>query len=167
MIDKFVLPTNINENLHLQEITTTELVAKVTKLSESAVIPNKTNLNDVGFDLTLIDLKKINEVGVEFYGTGLKIEPPKGYYFEIVPRSSITKTGYILANSLGVIDPDYRGELLVPLTKLNCLGNSNLTIDLPARLCQLILRKHPSCVFLEKEKLSDTIRGEGGFGSTG
>ena len=95
------------------------------------------NVSDSGYDLTII--KKIKTDGmVEFYDTGIKVTPPYGYYFDVVPRSSITKTGYILANNVGIIDRSYVGNILVPLIKVD---SSKPDLELPMRIVQLIPRK--------------------------
>ncbi len=135
---------------------------KFKKVNESAVIPRKAGENEVGFDLTAIKLDKIDG-NINYFDTGIQVEPPNGYYLEIIPRSSIVKTGYILANSVGIIDPTYRGNIKIVLIRTNF----NLPILTPPFCkCQLIVRKiynFDSCVVNE---LSDTERGDGGFGST-
>ncbi len=91
---------------------------KFCKNEKDAVDPYKKNASDSGYDLTLI--KKIKTDGnVEFYDTGISVEPPYGYYFDLVGRSSISKSGYILANNMGIIDRTYRGNIIVPLIKMN------------------------------------------------
>ena len=133
------------------------------KTREDAVIPYKTNTIDSGFDVTLIDVSK--KIGnVTLFNTGIKIKPPYGYYFDLVPRSSIIKTGYMLANSVGIIDFEYRGEILVPLIKVDPEAKD---IELPARIAQLILRKLYLPLIEQVETLDETTRNEGGFGSTG
>tara|TARA_Y100000389_G_scaffold201059_1_gene242863 strand:- start:10490 stop:11230 length:741 start_codon:yes stop_codon:yes gene_type:complete len=136
------------------------------KCKECAVIPSKAHQSDTGFDLTIIDkVKRIDEKTV-LYGTGIKVIPPSGYYFEIVPRSSISKTGYILSNNIGIIDQSYRGELLVALTKINPEAPD---IELPCRIAQLIPREyiHLIPIVVSTDSFSDTTRGSGGFGSSG
>ena len=111
---------------------------------------------------------------------GVIVEPPEGYYFELIPRSSLAWSGFILPNSIGVIDPDYRGRLMMPLIYIAQLNSSDeasagIEVDQIAqelvgkRLAQLVLRQHLSCQFEEviHESLSRTIRGEQGFGSSG
>lgn len=127
-----------------------------------AVTPIRAHGSDSGFDLTLI--KKIKTVGnVEFYSTGIQVEPPHGYYFDMVARSSISKTGYILANSIGIIDQNYRGDVIVPLLKVN---ENSLEIKLPVKLVQLIPRQWIHMCPVESNDLDLTSRGEDGFGST-
>lgn len=131
------------------------------KLREDAVPPSKTRPSDSGYDLTI--LEKVKDVGrVELYSTGISVTPPNGYYFDMVPRSSIIKSGYILANSVGVIDRGYTGEILVPLIKV---GEGSL--ELPSRVVQIIPRpiKHFNCK--EVQAINSTVRGKKGFGSSG
>ena len=133
------------------------------KMDEEAVPPTKNRFSDSGYDLTLI--KKIKEYnGVCYYDTGIAVEPPTGYYFEIVGRSSISKTGWMLANNVGIIDASYRGSIIVALVKVN---NNVEEIQLPKRLVQLIPRRLHIFNALQVQKLTSTKRNEGGFGSSG
>ena len=68
-----------------------------------AVIPTKAHTTDIGYDLTAIDVYKKISNKITLFETGIAVSPPTGYYIEIVPRSSISKTGYMLANSIGII----------------------------------------------------------------
>lgn len=105
---------------------------------ERAVVPTKAHPSDIGYDLTAIDIfKKISEQTILFE-TGIRVSPPPGYYIEILPRSSISKTGYILANSVGVIDPNYTGTLKIALTKVD---KTKPDLELPFNRCQIVLRK--------------------------
>ena len=131
--------------------------------NKKAVIPTKAHSTDIGYDLTAINIyKKISE-HVSLYDTGIKVIPPDGYYIEIVPRSSISKTGYMLANSVGTIDPDYTGTLKIALIKVD---TSMPDITIPFKLCQMILRKAERSYLEEVFNLNKTIRGDGGFGSS-
>lgn len=133
------------------------------KLRPDAIVPHKQRVSDSGYDLTLLDAKK--HVGqVVLFGTGIMAEPPQGWYFDVVARSSIIKTGYMLANNVGVIDRGYRGEILVPLLKVD---PSAPDIELPARVAQLIPRPVAHFPVEVVPSLSATHRGEGGFGSSG
>jgi dUTP pyrophosphatase len=134
------------------------------KTSEQAVTPSRATSGSVGYDLTAISLfKKVSDT-TYLYDTGLQIAPPKGYYTEIVPRSSLIKTGYMLANSIGIIDNDYRGNLLIALNKIDQKAPD---LELPFTRCQLIFRKEEvNMNFTEVDNLDDTERGSGGFGST-
>ncbi len=133
------------------------------KLEPGAVAPFKSRVSDSGYDLTLLAVRK--RIGlVTLYGTGLMLEPPYGWYFDVVPRSSIIKSGYIVANNVGVIDRGYRGEVMVPLLKLDP-GAPELA--LPARVVQIIPRPVVHFAPEEVADLSKSQRGGGGFGSTG
>jgi dUTP pyrophosphatase len=136
---------------------------KWTKVREDAVAPVKNRFSDSGYDLTVISkIKESN--GVIYYDTGLSVEPPNGYYFEIVGRSSISKTGWMLANNVGIIDASYRGRVIVALVRVN---QSAAEIELPMRIVQLIPRKLILMNGVEEKSLEDTKRGIGGFGSSG
>jgi deoxyuridine 5'-triphosphate nucleotidohydrolase len=135
----------------------------VARTDPAAIVPKKERVSDSGYDLTLIyEKKRIGEVVL--YGTGVTVEPPQGWYFDVVPRSSIIKLGYIIGNSVGVIDRAYRGEVLVPLIKVDKLAPD---LELPARVAQLIPRPIVHFEVSERAALTLSHRGQGGFGSSG
>lgn len=150
------LTRNFSPNLH---------ICKVLKTDKDAVIPNKKNISDVGFDITIIKLhKKLNE-NTYLYDTGIVIIPKYGYYTELAPRSSLSKSGYMLSNSIGIIENTYRGNLYVALTKVE---KNAPDLKLPFRCAQLIFKPQvhmdiEEISYIPKEK---TVRGSGGFGST-
>lgn len=125
--------------------------------------PFKQRVTDSGYDLTLLYEKKRHGVCV-LYGTGLIVEPPFGWYLDVVPRSSIIKSGYILANNVGVIDRGYRGEILVPLIKIDPDAPD---LELPARVVQMVPRPIVHLPLERAEQSTTSHRGAGGFGSTG
>lgn len=132
---------------------------------ERAVVPTK-RIIDVGYDLTVISVYSQPTQLTTMFETYISLEIPLGYYVELVPRSSLSKTGYMLANSVGIIDPGYTGTLKVPLIKVD---QSAPDIVLPARVAQLILKQYviSDSYSTTDKKLNNTIRGEKGFGSTG
>jgi len=138
-------------------------VLKYKRISEDAVIPTKANFSDVGYDLSIIGVHSVMSPITTLYKTGIKLEIPIGYYVEIVPRSSISKSGYMLANSIGIIDCSYKGELLVALAKIN---QDAPDITFPFRCCQLIMRKQIFPDMVEVSEIETTKRLEGGFGSS-
>jgi len=145
-------------------------VLKIIKVDEKAIIPNKNNYSDAGLDLTIIkEYKRLNSDTI-LYDTGIKLEIPNGYYVEIVPRSSISKSGYMLANNIGIIDQGYTGNLFVALRKIN---NDCEDLELPYKCCQIIMKEqlYPKVIVCDDKenftKTQETSRGEGGFGSTG
>lgn len=136
---------------------------KFTKTLENAVSPQKAHITDTGYDLCIVEKVK-EENGMILYDTGIAVQPPMGYYFELVGRSSISKTGYIVANSIGIIDASYTGSLKVALIKIN---KDVPDIVLPARIVQLIPRQLFHLDAIEVDDINDTTRAEGGFGSSG
>jgi dUTP pyrophosphatase len=143
---------------------------KIKKLNSTAVIPSYAKEGDAGLDLTAVSMD-ITKDYVE-YGTGLAIEIPEGYVGLIFPRSSVSKKDLILANSVGVIDSGYRGEVKIRFKQVTnyCVSNFKynfLKYDINEKVAQLIILPVPYITFVEAEELSDTSRGEGGFGSTG
>lgn len=135
---------------------------KFKKLNKRAEIPFYAKDGDAGMDLvatTLVRTSKFFE-----YGTDLAMEIPKGYVGLLFPRSSISKTDHFLRNSVGVIDSGYRGEIKLRMS-IPALGETEYLIG--DKVGQLILMKLPWVEIEEVEELSDTDRGEGGFGSTG
>lgn len=97
--------------------------------------------------------------------TGLFIELPEGYEAQVRPRSGLAaKKGITVLNSPGTIDADYRGEIGVILVNLS---NEPFVVENGERVAQLVIARHESAEWIEVESLTETIRGEGGFGSTG
>lgn len=131
------------------------------KTRKDAIPPSKQRPSDSGYDIHILNLKK-EEFGVEYYHTGIKVRPIEGWYFDLVPRSSIVKSGYMLANGIGVIDRGYTGEILVPLIKIN----KDAKLELPNKIVQLIPRPIIHCKMVECSDIAETSRSDGGFGST-
>ncbi len=97
--------------------------------------------------------------------TGLRIELPLGYEAQVRPRSGLAaKHGITVLNTPGTIDADYRGEIKVILVNLS---NENFTIKHGERVAQMIIAKHETVTLVAVDELSQTTRGEGGFGHTG
>lgn len=141
-------------------------VFRVVRADPRAILPSKKRASDVGYDLTIIS--KVKDLGkrTALYDTGIIIQPPMGYYIEVVPRSSLSKSGYVQSNSMGIIDPNYLDTFKVPLTRVD---DSLPELQLPFTGFQLILRRpiHGMMVECNREQLANTSRGTGGFGSTG
>lgn len=135
------------------------LKIKIKKINSDAVIPKYAIEGDAGMDVVAIS-KKICENFIE-YGTGLSFEIPKGYVMLIFPRSSVSKKDLIMANCVGVLDSGYRGELIIRFRKI---GEKEYEIG--DRIGQIIILPFPKIDFEEVEELSNSYRGEGGFGST-
>lgn len=129
----------------------------------SAIPPSKNRYSDSGYDLTVVEKIKEKD-GVYYYDTGIQVQPDNGYYFEVVGRSSISKTGWMIANNIGVIDASYRGNIIIALVRVN---KDAVEITLPMRLAQMIPRQLVIMNPVEVDFLNDTTRGNGGFGSSG
>ena len=145
---------------------------KVKKLTPEAVIPKYAKEGDAGLDLTATSFNT-DPQGNFIYGTGLAIEIPEGYVGLIVPRSSIVKKQMALANSLGIVDSGYRGEikvffkaaLLNPISIIDFPDGSKYKIG--ERIAQLIIMPYPYIDLVESDCLSDSQRSDTGFGSSG
>lgn len=130
-------------------------------------LPNYETIASAGMDLranleTPIVLKPLERSIVK---TGLFIELPIGYEAQVRPRSGLAaKKGITVLNSPGTIDADYRGEIGVILVNLS---GEEFTVENGERIAQLIIAKHERAEWMEVTELSETSRGEGGFGSTG
>lgn len=142
---------------------------RIKKLNENAVVPTKAHTSDFAYDLTATSVEEVTS-GVYRYGTGIAIQlaedsdPAIVCGFSVRPRSSIYKTGLILANSVGTIDQDYTGELMLVFYKVVENGDIYKVGD---RIGQLYFDYTLPIEFEETENLSSTNRGNGGFGSTG
>ena len=132
---------------------------KIKKVRKTAIIPKYAKKGDAGVDLTAVD-RKIEGIWNTYY-TGLAIEIPPGYVGLLFPRSSVYKTEQRLANSVGVIDSGYRGEIMMKFNR------SMKEYKIGDRIGQLIIIPYPQIQFEEVKELSQTERSHGGFGSTG
>lgn len=140
----------------------TDLPIKIKKLDPKAVIPQYAKEGDAGMDLTAIS-RKLTPKGFLEMGTGLAISIPDGYVGLIFPRSSISNKCMTLANSVGVVDAKFRGEITFRFKTSN--GGKG-AYEVGDRVGQLIVMPYPKVQFAEVEELDETDRGDGGFGST-
>lgn len=138
---------------------------KVKKLNENAILPTKAHGDDIGFDLTAISMivHDAKTHGYIEYKFGLSVQPEKGFGCYIYPRSSISKTGLWLANSVGVIDPNYTGELMVRFKWIP--GTAKYEVG--DKVAQLVIAPVIDTELELVNELEETDRGEGGFGSSG
>lgn len=159
------------------------MVCHWSKKDKDAVAPLKANPSDSGWDLTLVkkikhmrgdkllwkngegtDTSEEPQVGdVVFYDTGVQVCPCHGWYGQVVPRSSLSKSGYMLANSVGIIDRSYTGSIIVALVKTS--PNAK-TLSLPTKCVQLLFTPVVHHQLVQVESMDETRRGEGGYGST-
>lgn len=165
MITKGTIPKNKNK----QQST---MVVKFKKLSEQAKTPTQSNPGDAGFDLISTRVIWIDDDHIT-YGTDIAVEIPEGYVGLLFPRSSIRKYSLSLSNSVGVIDSGYRGEIQCTFNRTNshippASRRSEEIYEVGDKIAQLVIMPYPSAItMVEADELSDTVRGTGGFGSTG
>lgn len=153
----------VTKYLFYQKMTGYMPTVRFVLTDEKAMAPKKARFSDVCFDLAVIkEDTKIDPV-TTLYDTGVAVQPEVGYWIEVVPRSSLAKTGYMMSNSIGVIDNSYTGNIKIALTKVNPDAKP---IEFPFVRFQMIVRKQNFPRFKEVSSLDDTSRGMGGFGST-
>ena len=142
-------------------------VLKIEKLPHNQILPEYKTEGAAGMDLCAaisepLELKPLERTLIP---TGLKIELEHGYEAQIRPRSGMSiKHGITLINCVGTIDEDYWGEVCVPVVNIS---NEAYTIQPQERIAQMVISKYEQAKIEVVTKLTETIRGEGGFGSTG
>lgn len=146
---------------------TTELNIEFAKLDPDAIIPTKGSPQAAGWDLYALEETTVRRNVSSMIKTGLAIAIPNGWEGQIRCRSSLGKKGMIMPNGIGTIDSDYRGELMVLATWIG--EGDEFIIDKGERVAQLLFSRVPEVNFVERkfEELGNTVRGEGGFGSSG
>lgn len=130
-------------------------------------LPNYETIASAGMDVraNLSESRILKPLERSIVGTGLFIELPVGYEAQVRPRSGLAaKNGITVLNAPGTIDADYRGEIGIILVNLS---NEDFEIVNGERIAQLVIAKHERAQWEAVQSLSDTDRGEGGFGSTG
>lgn len=142
------------------------LMMKVKKLNEDAQLPTRATNGSAGYDLYLSEDIKIYGGRIELCKTGIAIEIPEGYEGQIRCRSSLAKKGLMVANGIGTIDSDYRGEIGVLIYNSPYIGDMAY-LTKGERIAQIVFNKVEEAIFEVVDDLCDTDRGEGGFGSTG
>jgi len=132
---------------------------------EKAVLPTRANSTDAGLDLVAAERMVFSD-SEAWYETGLAVEIPEGFVGLIAPRSSISTTGLTLANSIGVIDSGYRGTIQVRFRRVGGPRYNQYYLA-GDRVAQLLIVPVILAYPVLAEELSESERGEGGFGSTG
>jgi len=164
------LLSNLGQDIKSQiEQDVNKFEVKVKKLHPTAVIPKYAKDGDAGMDLVATTIISNTTFDVT-YGTGIAMEIPKGYVGLVFPRSSIRKTDLSLTNCVGVIDSGYRGEIQATFKKIfskNDVRIGEMDYKVGDRIVQIIIIPYPSVTFVEVDELSESERGDGGFGSTG
>lgn len=138
------------------------MIINFKKLNENAVAPEMKTDGSVAVDIHVIEDKIIQPLHTELLATGLAIELPFSYEMHIRARSSTFKNTNLLID--GTIDSDYRGEVKIMIKNV---GSYPVEVKAGDRLAQGVISKVENVKFFEKDELSKTSRGDGGFGSTG
>ncbi len=140
---------------------------KIRRLREDAVIPRYAHgpEEDAGMDLHAVESARLAPGETRLVSTGLAIELLPGFEAQIRPRSGLAlKHSITLPNSPATIDPGYRGEIRVILQNL---GREPFEIHPGDRIAQMVIARYEAVEWVEGDELSDSVRGEGGFGSSG
>ncbi|KIO61001.1 dUTP diphosphatase [Caldifermentibacillus hisashii] len=138
---------------------------KVKLIKEDAKLPQYANPGDAGLDLFSVEEKIIKPGEFELISTGISLELPPGTEAQVRPRSGLAlKHGITLLNSPGTIDEGYRGEVKVMLINH---GKKEFKVEKHMRIAQMVIAPVTRMNVIEVEEISDSVRGEGGFGSTG
>jgi dUTP pyrophosphatase len=139
---------------------------RVIKLKDNAVIPTRAHPGDAGLDLYSTEIAHLGPGERWSVGTGIALEIPEGHAGLVLPRSGLAREhGIALVNAPGLIDAGYRGEVRVLL--LNTDPAETVRIEAGARIAQLMVTPVAIAEPVEVTELSDSARGEGGFGSSG
>lgn len=148
-------------------ITKEKVVLKIQKLPHCAGLPEYKTKGAAGMDLVASNEEDIVLKPLERFlvPTGIKIELPEGYEAQIRPRSGLSvKHGISLINCIGTVDEDYRGEVMAGVVNLS---SETYTIQRGERIAQMVIAPVTKADIETVPELSETLRGEGGFGSTG
>jgi dUTP pyrophosphatase len=139
---------------------------RVIKLKDNAVVPTRAHPGDAGLDLYSTETAHLGPGERWSVGTGIALEIPEGHAGLVLPRSGLAREhGISLVNAPGLIDAGYRGEVRVLL--LNTDPAETVRIEAGARIAQLVLTPVAIAAPVEVTELSDSARGDGGFGSSG
>lgn len=144
-----------------------KMKVRIKKLNDNAVMPSKAHAADAGFDLYCTS-KEIDWTKRQIVcHTGLAFEIPEGYVGLIFPRSSVSNKPLMMANSVGVVDSCYRGEVTTKFNITDTRQSAFAHYQEGDRIAQMIIIPYPEIEFEETDSLSDSDRGTGGYGSTG
>lgn len=140
---------------------------EITKIKSEAIIPQYQTAGAAGADVyaCLDEPVTLQPMERRLIPTGLAVAVPRGYEAQVRARSGLSlKHGITMVNGVGTIDADYRGEFGVLVINL---GQEAFTIEHGMRIAQMVIARHERAEWIEVDKLDETERGEGGYGSTG
>ena len=137
----------------------------IKKFSNLIITPSQATPGSAGWDVySPLTFSLYANGGIHILDLGFSLEIPANYYMSIVPRSSLGKKGILIPNSPATIDSDFRGSVRLIMQNNN---NKDIIINKDERIAQLILQRYSEIEFVDKEEFEETLRGIGGFGSTG
>lgn len=142
------------------------MILRFKKLDPLAKAPIRGSEWAAGWDLSCVDFYRDIMNDVYVYRTGIAIELPRGHVGLLFPRSSVYRYTLALTNCVGVLDADYRGEILFKFARRDVEYGERL-YAVGDRIGQIIVMPIPEVAYMEADKLSETKRGAGGYGSTG
>lgn len=138
---------------------------KILKVDKDLPTPKYVHQGDAGMDLYSAEAYSLKPGERKLFSTGLKIEIPESYEVQIRPRSGLAlKNGISIVNTPGTLDFQYRGVIGVILINH---GTEDFVVTRGDRIAQMVFNKFETAKLIEVEQLSETVRGEGGFGSSG
>lgn len=144
-----------------------KMKVRIKKLNDNAMMPTKAHATDAGFDLYCTS-KEIDWTKRQIVcHTGLAFEIPEGYVGLIFPRSSVSNKPLMMANSVGVVDSCYRGEVTAKFNITDTRQSAFAHYQEGDRIAQMIIIPYPEIEFEETDSISESDRGTGGYGSTG
>ena len=160
----FIIKKSFLTILDMAEVPRERVEIKIAPINPNAKLPTYAHPTDAGADIYAVEDITIEPGKTEIVKTGLTVEIPVGYAILIYPRSGLSlKTGLRIANSVGVIDSDYRGEIGVLMHNTDGAAAQVKSGD---KIAQMVLTEVPMIKWVEVDSLNETDRGEGGFGST-
>jgi len=133
-------------------------------VKDSEFVPTKGTPKSAGYDLYALENVFVPGGSTAIINTGVCVEIPDEHFGLLCPRSSTGRKGFSLINTIGIIDSDYRGEIILHMKNNNPIGS---TINRGDRVAQLLIVPYISPKINIVDELSETVRGSGGFGSTG
>ena len=141
-----------------------DLFKPALRILTSFSLPEYKTPGSACFDLPITVGRILKPNDLYNFGTGYRMEIPKGWCLLVFPRSSLGQKKCIIPNSVGVIDSDYRGEVKIPVLNLS---QEDVCFESGQRIAQGMLVRVKQCKIYKVPNLNDTLRGSGGFGSTG
>jgi len=141
-----------------------KVIVKIKRVSPNAILPIYKTHGSSGMDLCSIEKIDIGINEIKLVSTGIAVAVPNGYEAQVRSRSGLALKGIFVLNSPGTVDSDYRGEVKVILANF---GSDVFHIEKGDRIAQLVIAPVIHAELVEVDNLDSTLRGGGGFGSTG